>query len=171
MKETREVWLRGPIPEIPQLLQPVAHALLQAAEEVEQAIATFDSIYLWNKPYGMASVGFHLQHLSGVLDRLFTYARGESLSTLQLNALQQEGSAPAVDTTANQLVVAFQEQVQRALKQLQETDEKRLTEHRGVGRQQLSSTILGLLFHAAEHTQRHVGQLLVTAKAASQQQV
>jgi uncharacterized damage-inducible protein DinB len=171
MKDTREVWLRGPIPEIPQLLQPVAHALLQATEEVEHAIATFDSIYLWDKPYGMASVGFHLQHLSGVLDRLFTYARGESLSTLQLKALQQEGSAPSTDTTAGQLVVAFQEQVQHALKQLQETDEKRLTEHRSVGRQQLSSTVLGLLFHAAEHTQRHVGQLLVTAKAVGQQQV
>lgn len=169
MNETREVWLRGPIPEIPQLLQPVAHALLQATEEIENAIASFNTIYLWDKPYGMASVGFHLQHLSGVLDRLFTYARGESLSTLQLKALQQEGSAPAPSTTATELVTVFHEQVQRALIQLQETDEKRLTEHRAVGRQQLSSTVLGLLFHAAEHTQRHVGQLLVTAKAVSQQ--
>lgn len=168
MNETHEVWLRGPIPEIPQLLQPVAHALLQATEEVEHAIASFDSIYLWNKPYGMASVGFHLQHLSGVLDRLFTYARGESLSTLQLKALQQEGSAPSARTTAHDLVTAFREQVQRALEQLRETDERRLTEHRSVGRQQLPSTVLGLLFHAAEHTQRHVGQLLVTAKAVSQ---
>lgn len=171
MNKTPEVWLRGPIPEIPQLLQPVAHALLQATEEIEHAITTFDSIYLWDKPYGMASVGFHLQHLSGVLDRLFTYARGESLSTLQLKALQQEGSAPSANTTANELVAAFHEQVQRALKQLQETDEKRLTEHRAVGRQQLSSTVLGLLFHAAEHTQRHVGQLLVTAKTVNQRQV
>ncbi len=171
MNDTREVWLRGPIPEIPQLLQPVAHALLQATEEVERAIASFNDIYLWHKPYGMASVGFHLQHLSGVLDRLFTYARGESLSTLQLQALQQEGSAPTPATTATELVTAFQEQVKRALKQLQETDEKRLTEHRGVGRQQLSSTVLGLLFHAAEHTQRHVGQLLVTATAVSHQQI
>jgi uncharacterized damage-inducible protein DinB len=171
MNETREVWLRGPVPEIPQLLQPVAHALLQATEEIENAIASFNTIYLWDKPYGMASVGFHLQHLSGVLDRLFTYARGESLSTLQLKALQQEGSAPAPSTTATELVTVFREQVQRALIQLQETDEKRLTEHRAVGRQQLSSTVLGLLFHAAEHTQRHVGQLLVTAKAVSQQQL
>lgn len=169
MNEKREVWLRGPVPEIPQLLQPVAHALLQATEEVENAIASFNTIYLWDKPYGMASVGFHLQHLSGVLDRLFTYARGESLSTLQLKALQQEGTAPSPSTTATELVAAFHEQVQRALKQLQETDEGRLTEHRAVGRQQLSSTVLGLLFHAAEHTQRHVGQLLVTAKAAGNQ--
>jgi hypothetical protein len=121
MNETREVWLRGPVPEIPQLLQPVAHALLQATEEIENAIASFNTIYLWDKPYGMASVGFHLQHLSGVLDRLFTYARGESLSTLQLKALQQEGSAPAPSTTATELVTVFREQVQRALIQLQET--------------------------------------------------
>lgn len=169
MNETREVWLRGPIPEIPQLLQPVAHALVQATEEVERAIASFNNIYLWDRPHGMASVGFHLQHLSGVLDRLFTYARGESLSTLQLKALQQEGFAPAPSATATELADAFREQVQRSLKQLQETDEKRLTEHRGVGRQQLPSTVLGLLFHAAEHTQRHVGQLLVTAKVVSHQ--
>ncbi len=77
----REVWLRGPLPDVPALLQPVAHALLQAGEEVETLVADFPKKNLWDRPSGMASVGFHLQHLTGVLDRLFTYARGEVLSS------------------------------------------------------------------------------------------
>ncbi|MEI9810890.1 MAG: hypothetical protein WDO16_25110 [Bacteroidota bacterium] len=43
------------------------------------------------------------------------------------------------------------------------TDEAILTSVRGVGRAKIPSTVMGLLFHAAEHTMRHTGQLLVTA--------
>ena len=86
-----EFWLRGPLPGITPVLQPVAHAILQAQMEVQQALAHFPEARLWDKPAGSASVAFHLQHLAGVLDRLFTYAREEQLSPLQLNALQKEG--------------------------------------------------------------------------------
>ena len=82
--EQLEVWLRGPLPEIPDLLQPVAHALLQAREELGIFTNTFPSKLLWEKPANVASVGFHLQHLAGVLDRLFTYAREESLNESQM---------------------------------------------------------------------------------------
>jgi uncharacterized damage-inducible protein DinB len=167
MSDTREVWLRGPIPEIPALLQPVAHALLQATKEITKATADFKADTLWIKPYNQASVGFHLQHLSGVLDRLFTYARGEALSEQQLKALQLEGD-PSQIYTVQDLVRAFEQQVQHALQQLRETDEQTLLESRGVGRQQIPSNVLGLLFHAAEHTQRHVGQLLVTIKVVKE---
>src|SRR5205814_3766930 len=78
-----EVWLRGPLPDMPALLQPVAHALLQAGEEVDAVMAGFPEERLWDRPGGVASVGFHLQHLSGVLDRLSTYARGELLNAAQ----------------------------------------------------------------------------------------
>lgn len=71
-----EVWLRGPIENIPALLQPVAHALLQARQEVNELIKKFPHELLWEKPAGVASAGFHLQHITGVLDRLFTYANG-----------------------------------------------------------------------------------------------
>jgi hypothetical protein len=71
-----EVWLRGPLNGIPALLQPVAHALLQAREEVNEMMDGFPENMLWQKVAGMASPGFHLQHLTGVLDRLFTYASG-----------------------------------------------------------------------------------------------
>src|SRR5690242_9408896 len=85
-----EVWLRGPLPSIPSLLQPVAHALLQAREEVMELMEGFPEELLWERPAGVASPGFHLQHLSGVLDRLFTYARGEALDRGQLDALATE---------------------------------------------------------------------------------
>ena len=54
--------------------------------------------------------------------------------------------------------------MERALAQLRRTDERELTAPRGVGRAQLPSSVIGLLFHAAEHTQRHLGQMLVTAR-------
>ena len=159
-----EVWLRGPLPEIPPLLQPVAHALLQAREEVQRYVIHFPEHLLWERPAGVASVGFHLQHLTGVLDRLFTYARGEQLSPEALSYLQSEGSPTATGSTVQALLNAFEQQVDKAVHQLQATAEQTLLEPRGVGRSQIPSTVLGLLFHAAEHTQRHVGQLLVTAK-------
>lgn len=161
--DTREVWLRGPLPEVPPLLQPVAHALLQAREELQAALADFPADLLWQKPAGVASVGFHLQHITGVLDRLLSYARGASLTPEQLRYLRQEGE-PAPDVTPAELLRAFGAQVEQALAQLQATDEAALTAYRGVGRAQLPSTVIGLLTHAAEHTMRHLGQLLVTAR-------
>lgn len=164
--EQLEVWLRGPLPGIPDLLQPVAHALLQAREELGIFAHSFPSKLLWKKPAGVASVGFHLQHIAGVLDRLLTYARSESLSESQMEYLKKEGNEPFEECTYDYLLDEFSEQLARALKQLRETDPSSLTEIRYVGRAMVPSTHLGLLFHAAEHTQRHVGQLLVTARVA-----
>lgn len=155
-----EYWLRGPVEGIPLLLQPVAHALLQARAEIHTLMSDFEDADLWVKPAEKASVGFHLQHLTGVLDRLCTYARGESLSSEQLHYLKSEG-AP-VETSAALLVERFDQQVEAALQQLKETNSENLLDFRGVGRQQLPSTVQGLLFHAAEHTMRHLGQLLMT---------
>lgn len=159
---TLEVWLRGPLPNIPSLLQPVAHALLQAREEVEALCIGFSDDKLWERPVGMASAGFHLQHLTGVLDRLFTYARAETLTTSQLQWLANEGKAQEGIESFEQLYQLFSNQVDKALDQIQNTDESTLTQTRGVGRAQIPSTVLGLLFHTAEHTQRHLGQLIVT---------
>ena len=154
-----EVWLRGPLKGIPPLLQPVAHALLQAREEVNGMMRIFPVALLWEKPAGMASPGFHLQHMAGVLDRLFTYAKGEALNEQQLDYLVNEGK-PTADLKS--LPDNFNRQVDIAIKQLSETDEATLTEVRGVGRAQIPSTVIGLLVHSAEHTMRHTGQLLVT---------
>jgi uncharacterized damage-inducible protein DinB len=159
-----EVWLRGPLPAVPPLLQPVAHALLQAREEVTELMQQFPPEKLAERPLGLASVGFHLRHLTGVLDRTFTYARGEALSENQLAYLAAEGQPPTHPNAVAELVQAFAQQVDAALTQLKDTPEATLPEWRGVGRAQLPSTVIGLLVHAAEHTTRHVGQLLVTSR-------
>ncbi|TDH28771.1 DinB family protein [Segetibacter sp. 3557_3] len=158
----REFWQRGQVENIPGLLQPVAHALLQARQEVGEMMTGFPPALLWEKPAGVASPAFHLQHLTGVLDRLFTYARGESLREEQFNYLRLEGM-PA-DVSPVTLVDTFYLQVDKALEKLGNTDARLLEEPRLVGRAQIPSNVLGLLFHAAEHTMRHVGQLSVTVR-------
>lgn len=163
MATAPEVWLRGPVEGIDPLLQPVVHALLQAKEEVNAMMNNFPDAHLWDRPAGVASVGFHLQHLTGVLDRLFTYANAQALSPAQLDSLAAEGKANDIDTSAA-LVTTFNNRVDDCITTLRHTNPQTLLEHRSVGRAQLPSTVLGLLVHAAEHTQRHVGQLLVTAR-------
>ncbi|MCO5936448.1 DinB family protein [Mucilaginibacter sp. RB4R14] len=157
-----EFWLRGPLSDIPALLQPVAYALLQAREELNALMIAFPDELLWNKVAGMASPGFHLQHLTGVLDRLFTYARAEALNEEQLSYLSTEGKPTTKIYNAIELVEVFKKQVDEALTQLSNVDETTLTDFRGVGRAQLPSTIIGLYTHSAEHTMRHLGQLIVT---------
>jgi uncharacterized damage-inducible protein DinB len=154
------------LPDVPALLQPIAHALLQAREEIERLMADFPEQYLWTRPGGVASVGFHLQHLTGVLDRLFTYARGEPLSPEQQNFRESEGHGNA-SLHSTMLVAQFRDQVDRAITELCGIDERTLTLSRAVGRDRLPSTVLGLLVHSAEHVQRHVGQLLVTVRVQS----
>ncbi len=158
-----EVWLRGALPGIHPFLQPVAHALLQSKEEVLRYTEGFPDYLLWEKPGGAASVGFHLQHIRGVLDRLFSYAEGNALTADQLGYLAAEG-VPAEGIGTESLVQAVTEQIDRSVEFLKNTNPAVLTEARSVGRKALPSTVLGLLFHAAEHTQRHIGQLYVTVK-------
>ena len=164
MPNQLEVWQRGPLKDIPALLQPVAHALLQAEEELDELLVDFNEALLWERPANVASPAFHLQHLSGVLDRVFTYARNEPLTDFQLKQLYDEDVSPQQNVKVAALLQRFKNQVQIALLQLKNTDEVSLPEFRGVGRKQLPSTVIGLLVHAAEHTMRHVGQLSVTVK-------
>lgn len=160
----KEVWLRGPLPGMPALLQPVAHALLQAREEVNERMNHFPDALLWERPAGVASAGFHLQHMAGVLDRLFTYADAQLLSQEQLDALAMEEKPSPPNHTVALLLQQFSSQVDKAMEQLKKTKEESLLQSRGVGRAQIPSTVLGLLVHAAEHTMRHLGQLLVTVR-------
>ncbi|MFP5079633.1 DinB family protein [Pedobacter sp. JCM 36344] len=163
MAQKLEVWQRGPLPNIIPMLQPVAHALLQAREEINEYMDSYPVQLLWVRPAGMASVGFHLQHLTGVLDRVFTYAIGKPLSNFQFEQLAEEGSDSINGYQVIDLVERFNRQVDIAMEQLMTTDGDTLTQYRGVGRGGLPSTVIGLLVHAAEHTMRHVGQLMVTA--------
>lgn len=158
-----EVWLRGPVEGVPPNLQPVAHSLLQCREELERLLEGMPAERIWQSNGLAASIGFHVRHAIGSLDRLFTYARGAMLSDAQRQVLAQE-LQPDLDLGADDLCAAFEAAVTRALDQLRHTAEATLLDQRLVGRAQLPSTVLGLLFHAAEHTQRHVGQAVTTAR-------
>jgi uncharacterized damage-inducible protein DinB len=162
-----EAWQRGPVPAIPDPLQPVAHALIGAVEDAAEAISGLTPSQAWLSPGGAASVGFHLMHLSGSTDRLFTYARGDGLSDAQKVALAAERTLPEPRPGTADLVRAWQETVERCLRQLAATPDHQLGEPRGVGRLAIPSNVRGLLFHAAEHATRHVGQIITTAKIVS----
>lgn len=142
---------------------PVAHALLQVDEDIHQLASTVPAQHVWEKRGGAASIGFHVLHLGGALDRLFTYARGEMLNDAQKAALRAEATAEASGASLAQVAAQTSATIARAMTQLRQTPPATLTEPRPVGRS-AASTVLGLLFHAAEHSTRHVGQAISTAR-------
>jgi DinB superfamily len=157
-----EVWLRGPLPDVIPELQPVVHSLMQVREEIAGAAAIPGS-KLWTKPGGAASIGFHLLHLAGSLDRLLTYARGKTLNAAQRAALEAEAGED-VASRPEDLVQRALGAIDAAIVQVRTTPLCTLDEAREVGRGRLPSTVLGLLFHAAEHAQRHSAQIITTRK-------
>ena len=163
MAET-EWWQRGPVEGVPDVLQPVAHILLQVRESVGQMVAGLTEAE-WNaRPAGVASAAFHVRHIAGVIDRLFTYARGETLSDRQRTALAREGT-PVIELAEVPAVLAeLEARVEAAVAELKALDPAALGAWRGVGRAQLPSTVIGCLVHGAEHAMRHVGQLSVTVR-------
>ena len=159
-----EPWLRGHVSGVPALLQPAAHAFLLSIEDCEHAAAGLTPEALWLSPGGAAPIGFHLRHLAGSTDRLLTYARGERLNREQLAVLAAEAAPGDPPAGAPALLAGWRAAVDRALAQLAATPEASLADPRAVGRAQLPSTVLGLLFHAAEHASRHTGQVVTLAK-------
>jgi uncharacterized damage-inducible protein DinB len=161
---TPEFWLRGPVEGIPALLMPVAHALLQSRQDLRRAAETLTSTELWDRPGGAAAVGFHLRHISGSVDRLFTYARGQPLRDEQLIALREEGDPGSPPASAQELLALVDMMLDDVVRSLHEFSDEQLLMPRAVGRARLPSNVLGLLFHAAEHAQRHTGQVITTSK-------
>lgn len=164
MSKQPEAWLRGPVPGVCPWLQPAAHALIQAGEDAERVARDLTPAQLWERPGGAASAGFHLRHIAGVLDRLLTYSRGEMLTEAQFDALRSEGEPGDPPEDAASLLRNLRTAIDRALDVLRNTPESELLEAREVGRGRLPSTVFGLLSHAAEHAQRHTGQLITTVK-------
>jgi uncharacterized damage-inducible protein DinB len=161
-----EWWQRGPVEGIPAVLQPVAHILLQVRESVDELVAPLTEED-WNaRPAGVASAAFHVRHIAGVIDRLFTYARGSALSPEQLAAIPLEGSELKSGDVAK-VLQALSERIDAALAELRTVDVGTLGDFRGVGRAQLPSTVIGCLVHGAEHAMRHVGQLSVTVRVVA----
>ena len=158
-----EWWQRGPIDGVPAMLQPVAHILLQVRESVLELVPGLTEPQ-WNaRPAGVASAAFHVRHIPGVIDRLFTYARGEPLSPDQFAALRAEGD-PLAAGDVPRVLDALGGRVDAALAELRAIDPSILADFREVGRAKLPSTVIGCLVHGAEHAMRHVGQLSVTTR-------
>jgi hypothetical protein len=157
-----EPWLRGPIAGMPAMVMPAAHALRQAAEEFPMAARGLTLAQLWALPGGAAAVGFHLRHLAGSIDRLLTYMNGDMLSDAQMEALDAEINDDG--RTAEELVSEALAAIARGIDAMRGTPPGTYLETRAVGRRKLPTTVIGLLVHIAEHTQRHVGALIATSK-------
>ena len=158
-----EWWQRGPVDGVPAVLQPVAHILLQVRESVGELVDGLSEDQWNQRPAGVASAAFHVRHMTGVIDRLFTYARGQSLSAEQLASIPVEGTQLAI-ADVPQILDALSKQVDAAVAELKTIDVATLGDFRGIGRKQLPSTVIGCLVHGAEHAMRHVGQLSVTVR-------
>ena len=164
MGDATESWLEGALEGVDGYLMPVAHALVQARRDLEKAAADLTPEELWQRSGGAAPIGFHLQHVAGVLDRLYTYARNEELGPEQLRALRSEGQPGDPPRDAVVLVAEARAAIDRSLEQVRATPAASLLEPRHVGRKRLPSNVLGLLYHGAEHVTRHVGQIVTTLK-------
>jgi hypothetical protein len=160
---TPEVWLRGPMPGIQPYLQPAAHTLQQVREDIVAAVDGLSHAQVWQRPGGAAAIGFHLRHLPGSLDRLLTYSRGEVLSEEQHTALAAERTVYDERPALEPLLTRLTGGIDQALDYLRTVPADTLLLHREVGRKRLPSTTLGLIFHAAEHSARHAGQIVTLA--------
>jgi uncharacterized damage-inducible protein DinB len=119
---------------------------------------------LWRDPGGIARIGFHLNHLAGSTDRLFTYARGEELNDQQTAAMKEEKTIHDRKPSCQQLLDRLRTTFEAAFSQLRNTNPADFESPREVGRAKMPSTVIGLLFHAAEHAQRHLGQVTTTVR-------
>ena len=158
--EPVEPWLRGTLTEIDPLRRGVLHALELAAEDVAKWCAGLREDELEARPFGMASVSFHVRHIARSLDRLLTYAEGAALSPAQMKKLRSEMEVGAREAT----LMEFAEGMEVAATRVRQFLPSQYEEARGVGRKMLPTTVGGLLVHCAEHTQRHAGQAVTTAK-------
>jgi uncharacterized damage-inducible protein DinB len=153
-----EPWLRGTHTDVEPLQRAVLHALELAREDVIRWCGQLDDAELESEPFGLPAVAFQLRHIARSLDRLMTYAQGRGLTETQLLALKNEHLATA------DVLREFEAGIAEAIERLLAFSPSEFHASRGVGRARLPTTVAGLLIHIAEHTQRHVGQAITTAK-------
>jgi uncharacterized damage-inducible protein DinB len=156
-----EPWLRGTYAELPAVLRGVLHAFDLAREDVLSWCAGLSETDLNASPVGLTPISFHLRHIPRSLDRLLTYAEGNQLSPEQISRLKRESDPGA---TREELFAEFQEGIESAAVRVRGFAGADLEQPRGVGKKQLPTSVGGLLVHLADHTQRHAGQIVTTAK-------
>ncbi len=163
MAELPEPWMRGPIEGVHPLIAPALYGFQQAREDLARFTEGLTPEQVWAEPHGFGSVGFHLRHIAGSTDRLMLYLQGQQLTEAHLEALKREKEPGA---TLAELLTGMDAAFRRAEAVARTVDPATLTEPREIGRKRLPTTVLGLLTHIAEHTQRHVGQAISAAKWA-----
>ena len=163
-----EPWLRGTLIEVPAVARAVLHALELAQENLHKWCGTLTQERLHAKSGGLPSVAFQLRHIAGSVDRLLTYAEGNELTKAQLRALKAE---PEVAGSATELLAQLDAALAHANLRVRALASQDLSAPRRVGKKQLPTTLGGLLVHVADHTQRHVGQAIITAKLVSASKV
>jgi len=163
---SEEPWLRGPVEGVIVELQPVAHELLFAKEELARIFEGVHDADVWQRPGGIAPIGYHVRHCSGSTLRMLTYARGESLSEAQFAAFQAENTTDPTIGRAQLLRIA-NDAIDSALEFVKAVEPFTLDDKRFVGRKKLQSSVRGLLFEIATHTSRHLGQIATTARLLS----
>ena len=156
-----EPWLRGSMGDVPAVQRAVLHALELAREDLERWCDGLTDEELHVRPGGIAPVAFHLRHIARSIDRLLTYAEGRQLSAEQLSAMKDEMSPIG---SRNELMAELVVALAKSGKRIRAFTQEQLEESRQVGKKQLPASVGGLLVHVADHTQRHVGQAIVTAK-------
>jgi len=160
-----EPWLRGPLIGVPAVLAPTLYAFAQAREDLARWTDGLTDAEIWSRPHGVAPIGFHLRHIAGSVERLTAYMRGEQLTSKQLEAIGHEIDPEAgLSSSLIELLAEVNEALHKSEQTIRTLDATILEEPRAVGRKHLPTTVIGLVVHLAEHTQRHVGELIVTAK-------
>ncbi len=160
-----EPWLRGMLTETPAVQRAVLHALQAAEEDIIRHCGTLTDEQIHQRPGGVASVAFHLRHIPGSVDRLLTYAEGRELSEEQLVAMKAEGSP---DITVQEALRRLADGLKAAAERIRRFDPADFEQPRYVGRRRMPTTVGGLLVHVADHTQRHVGQAITTARIVAE---
>ncbi|MEO5926943.1 MAG: DinB family protein [Bryobacteraceae bacterium] len=156
-----EPWMRGPIAGVEPLVMPVFFSFQLVREDLALHTAGVSQEQLWQRMESLPSLGFHLRHIAGSVERLTTYLMNESLTAEQLAFLKDEGAPGA---TLAELLAAIDAAFRATEVRLRTIAPGTIHEARYIGRKRLPTTVLGLLVHIAEHTQRHLGQAITTAK-------
>jgi uncharacterized damage-inducible protein DinB len=156
-----EPWLRGTLTEISPVPRAVLHALELAKEDLTRWCAHLSDEQLNARPAEIAPIAFHIRHVARSVDRLLTYAEGRPLNEEQLAALKSELDPNA---TRHDLFAELDATLKKCATRVAQIDPARLDETRHVGKKLLPTTVGGLLVHIADHTQRHAGQAITTAK-------
>jgi uncharacterized damage-inducible protein DinB len=156
-----EPWLRGTLPNVPAVARGVLHALELAKEDLEKWCGGLTKEEMSARPGNIVPVAFHLRHIARSLDRLLTYAEGRELSDAQLARLKTDLDGGA---TRQEVFAELESELETCAMRVRQLGSADLEQPRFVGKKRLPTTLGGLLVHVAEHTQRHVGQAITTAK-------